>query len=444
MLSGLLATALLAPAQPPAQPALPIQARPVPQGEGRGQPPANPGGAVPVMPPTHVPMPFAGPAASAPMAGDGPPSIDPTPIGVCQPESGFSFNTTHQGPPWTWWGGADYRMYWFRAAPTPGVLATVNGVPFGNAETEYGRVNGIGFTTGSWLNGRNTFGIEFGGFLFDQVTRTASVTGPGIVNRPFIDALLAGPAVYAVNDPAAGITGGLSTAVGARLSGFEVNGVNNLANECNWSADYIAGFRYLDLDEYTAITQTGTANVPNGGLPYPGVGRIPGQVGLSLSDRFRTRNQFYGGQVGVRGEVRSGGWFAGLSTKVGIGNVHQRVDIDGRTDVTGQPSVPGGLLATQGANLGRYTTNRFGVLVDLGLSTGYQFASWGRVKVGYDFLYLNDVSRANHQIDQTLSSRFVPTSINFAGASGLRSPQPTQRTDDFFAHGLRFGLELMY
>ena len=164
-----------------------------------------------------------------------------------------------------------------------------------------------------------------------------------------------------------------------------------------------------------------------------------------MTDRFRTRNQFYGPQAGLRGEYRSGSVFVSLGGKLGIGNVHQRVDIDGRSDVAGVGGVPGGLLATQGSNLGQFTTNRFGVLVDVGVAAGYQFAAWGRAKVGYDFLYLNDVARPGQQVDgTTLNSRLIPTSRNFAGASGLAAPVPTGRTDDFFAHGFRVGLELMY
>jgi hypothetical protein len=415
MLPGLLATALLAPAQPPA---------PAP---------------APTPPPAAQPAPVAGPMVAGP-----PPSIDPV---VCPPDQaapaagGFSFNTTHAGPPWTLWGGADYRLYWLRPAPAPGVLAVGGGRTLGDRDTEFGRASGVGFDLGGWLNERHTYGLYGSGFLIEQKSRTEVLAGPSIT-RPVIDALVARPVSFLVADPAEAVRGGIGTSQGIRLSGFEVGGVNNLAYCCDWSADFLAGFRYLDLDEYLTVTQASA--IPAGfGLPLAG-NRIDPAVGLVVTDRFRTRTQFYGPQVGLRTEYRTGGAFVNLTGKVGIGNTHQRADVDGRTDVTGRPSVPGGLLATYGANAGGSTVNRFAVLLELGASAGYQFAAWGRVKVGYDFLYLNDVTRPGLQVDRTVNSRFVPTSTSFAGVSGIGSPIATGRTDDFFAHGLRFGLELMY
>ncbi len=406
MLPGLLATFVLAQAQPPAVPAPPAVVAPVAQPAGL------------------------------------PPSIDPLPGGAQAGDGGFSFDTTHNGPPWAFWGGVDYRMMWLKPAASPGVLATANGVPFGAGTTEFGRVNGIGFSVGAWLNDRHTWGVTAGGLLLEQKDTIAAVGGPGTVVRPFTDALTAGPALFLVNAPAAGVTGSLATAQGIRLSGFDVGVVNNLLTtcDCHWAADFTAGFRYLDLDEYLTVTQRSTVTGP---LPFAGR-PLDGVDALTVTDRFRTRNQFFGPQVGLRGEYRTGSFFASLGGKLGIGNVHQRADIDGRSDVTGVGAVAGGLLATQGSNLGRFTTNRFGVLVDVGVAAGYQFAAWGRAKVGYDFLYLNDVARPGQQVDATLNSRLIPTSRNFAGSSGLTAPVPTGRTDDFFAHGFRVGLELMY
>jgi hypothetical protein len=276
----------------------------------------------------------------------------------------------------------------------------------------------------------------------EQKSRVATLSGAN-VSRPFTDAVLGTQEQLTVANSGLGIGGRLAVSQGIRLNGFDVGLANNLLHTCDWSADFLVGFRYLDLDEYLAVSQV--SSVPAGLLATAGpLVRTDAAAGLALADRFRTRNQFFGTHVGVRGEYRHGALFANLTAEVGIGNVHQRVDIDGSTAVTGRPAVPGGLLAVPGGNFGSTVRNRFAVLTEVGLSAGYQFAPWGRARVGYDLLYLNDVARPGLQVDAVVNPRLVPSSRPFGGTSGPASPVVTGRTDDFFAHGLRFGLEVLY
>ena len=75
-------------------------------------------------------------------------------------------------------------------------------------------------------------------------------------------------------------------------------------SDCH-SVNFFVGFRYLDLDESLAIYQT-TGPIPAAaGLTVAGQ-PVPDGATVSLLDRFYTRNQFYGGQLGSRYEVRRG------------------------------------------------------------------------------------------------------------------------------------------
>ncbi len=421
MLSGLILTAaLLAPAtdDPEVVPA-DVPAVTVPQAPAFGPETAPPPD--PVQAPT---LPDAGMAAPPP---HGPSLVD-----------------THTGPPDDLWAEIDYRLYWLRPAPVNQPLIASGGQALiGGRDVEYGRMNGLGVGVGTWLNERHTFGLGVGGFMTEQRKQFAAVNSspggaPQLV-RPFTDALLAQPAQVFISDPGR-LAGGAFAAFGARLSGLELYGIRNLYYHCGDRVDLVVGGRYLDLNEFLEFTQVtrplGAATVQFNRTPF-GAGSV-----LTLTDRFRTRNQFYGGTIGLRGEYHLGLAFLSLGVKAGVGNNHQTIDIDGRSRVAGVAPLPGGLFAVQGANLGRQSVDRIALLTEVGATFGVQVT--GRVKViaGYDFIYLNNTARPGQQIDPVVNTRLLPTSPLFGTVSGLTSPIPTGARDDFYAHGVRLGAEI--
>jgi hypothetical protein len=361
-----------------------------------------------------------------------------------------SLTDTHLGPPDDLWAEVDYRLYWLRPAPLNQALVTTPGQAnalIGGQDVEYGKMNGYGVGAGMWLNERHTFGVGAGGFMIEQRKRFAAVNsdaaGSPRLARPFTDALLARPAELFVADPGR-FAGGAFAASGARLSGLELYAIRNLYYHCGHRLDFLVGGKYLDLDEFLEFTQVtrplGAATFQFGGVPF-GAGNV-----LTLTDRFRTRNQFYGGVVGLRGEYRLGFGFLSLGAKLGLGNNHQSIDVDGRSSVSG-PAVsvaplPGGLYAVQGANLGHQTVNRFALLTEVGAQFGVQVTKRVKVTAGYDFIYLNNTARPGPQIDPVINTRLLPTSPLFGTLSGLTSPVPTGAREDFYAHGIRLGAEI--
>jgi hypothetical protein len=173
-----------------------------------------------------------------------------------------------------------------------------------------------------------------------------------------------------------------------------------------------------------------------------------------VSDRVRTRNQFFGGQVGGEAEYRLGPGFVNLGTKVGFGPVHQVTEVTGQTTGPGGSGGPGGFLAVgaiPAGNIGRTVTNRFSVLSDTYGSVGVYVTRRVRLGVGYEFLYLTSVARPGRQVLSTIDPRLIPTATAFGGripapdASGLSVPPQTPfDRDDFFAHGVRLLFEVLY
>lgn len=353
----------------------------------------------------------------------------------------------HLGPPASVWAEVNYLLYRLKSTPPSAPLLTapgdggriIAGDPVG-----FGPTSGGSFAAGLWLNDRHTLGLAVNGFLLEQrsaaVTASSDAAGGPLLTRPFTDALLAQPAQVFVANPGR-LAGSFAATSGARVSGLGAAVTRNLIQTDALRVDFRVGGRYLDLDEYEEVTQS--SRTLDGSLI-----RLAGQTGtdVAIRDRFRTRNQYYGGAVGLRGEYVFGLVFAGLSSEVGLGNNHQTVAIDGSSVYAGTPASarPGGLLALPGANVGRVSADRLALLTDLGAHVGVRLTERSRLTVGYQFLYVNEVVRPASQIDPVVNTRLVPTNPTFGGVSGIASPVVTGKRDDFYLHGVRFGLELAY
>jgi hypothetical protein len=354
----------------------------------------------------------------------------------------------HRGPLESTWFRVDYSLNYFKPASLPipiavGSIDPTGPVLLGEDRIQFGNLQGIGVEGGHWLNPCNTFGVGLGGFLIEQRSRFASVSAAEL-SRPFFDVLAGGPNALIVASP--GVAEG-TVAYGAstRFAGAEANLWWNLA-ECQWcSVNFFTGFRYYDLHETLAIYQT---TIPlQAGLQVANQA-VPIGATISLLDRIRTRNQFYGGQIGGRFEARRGIVFANVSPRVAFGPNHQSVYFDGRTTVSDHASVAGGLFAvgTEGrpGQIGRDVTNYFTVATEVGMQTGIQLTSGMRMAVGYNFLYLNNVARPGNQINPAVNPRLVPASAAFGSLSGPAAPFLTVNREDFYVHGGTLSIEFMY
>src|SRR5207247_371961 len=147
----------------------------------------------------------------------------------------------------------------------------------------------------------------------------------------------------------------------------------------------LAGYKHFYLEEGINITDVET----------PLIGAAPPT--FTVAERFRTLNEFNGGQVGLQGEVKFlRRWFVQGTVKVSLGVTHQSSDIAGTTtlSVPGGPTIvaPGGLLALP-TNIGHSSRDSFTVIPEAGLKIGYDFNDHWRAWIGYDFLYASSVMR---------------------------------------------------
>jgi hypothetical protein len=300
--------------------------------------------------------------------------------------------------------------------------------------------SGARLTAGVWLDEDQDWGLEAGYFFLGSLGRKFNLAGDGspgsqVIGRPFFNPLTMAEDAEVVAFPGV-LAGHVGVSTSSSLQGAEANVLCNLSCSCNHHLDALAGFRFLDLGERLTVTEHLSA--------LPGV-PVTGATQFDILDAFRTSNQFYGGQVGVRSEHSWGALYTSLSARVAAGVIAQSVDISGATRSSAPSGVvaiqPGGLLALP-TNMGHFSRNQFAVLPEGSLVVGYQVTGSLRAWVGCTFLYCTNVVRPGDQIDRIVNPTFLPTGTG----AGLPPARPgfSFQTSDFWAGGLSLGLEYRF
>jgi Putative beta barrel porin-7 (BBP7) len=357
------------------------------------------------------------------------------------------------------WVRSEYLLWWVKNAPLPIPLVAVTDEPdpkeplggppnrllLGNSSAGFGAFSGFRLTLGGWLNCERDVGIEGSGFVLERRSSrfyTASdKAGNPLLAFPFFNRTpgAEGEDFLRISDPTAAgqYAGNVLVASSLQLWGAEVNGIACLWRTPTMDFTFLAGFRYLDLQESLRIfNQTNDFSVdPN--------------IVTVLNDRFGTRNQFYGGQIGGRLNWQCNRLDVDLTGKLGLGATHQVVEIQGSTTQSGPfaptpGTFPGGFF-TQPSNIGRFTANQFTVIPAMELKIGYQITPRCRAFAGYDFLYWNQVVRPGNQIDRNINTT-QSTVLGTTGGvlQGPASPSPLFNRTDFWAQGVNFGLEFRF
>ncbi|MGD0896969.1 MAG: BBP7 family outer membrane beta-barrel protein [Thermoguttaceae bacterium] len=397
---------------------------------------------------------------SAPQAGR---LGGPGPDGAYGPPDGNGYdcqdcppfgNCSQSCPSGQVWFQADYLMWWTKGAQTPPLLTTsldgtpkpqqgVLGLPtttvlVGDEDLNRGLRNGGRGDLGFWLGQDQNIGVEWGylgiGKSLQQFDRGS--LGSPILARPFYNVdhrdpttgLYDGGANDAFVLANSGSTGTFHAAASNAVQGTDLMLRWALARAPACRIDLLAGYRYLRMDDDLNILATSTLTAAG--------------AQITQADDFNARNYFNGAELGMKIDQRWGRWSLESSLKLGLGDTHTRVAINGSAVVTsGGTSTPyaGGLL-TLPSNINVYNSDRLSVLPELGITLGYELTTRLRATAGYTFLYWSGVARPGDQIDLDISGDRVPP------PSGTNASRPVfaLHTTDFWAQGLNFGLDYRF
>lgn len=292
-----------------------------------------------------------------------------------------------------------------------------------------------------WLGCTQRWGIDGSGFflgrngtdiLFDSSSNA-------VLARPFFNLNQGIQFSQLVASPGLS-TGSVLISTSTELWGAEVNLRRYLGSTCSSRFDAFVGYRYLNFTEDLTITERFTRTA-NSNLAIG----VPTALAGTVTDSFRTSNDFHGVNLGATGEFRRGRWFLEGRTSVALGEVRQNVQINGSQNILfegGPGAAQGGLLALPGANIGSFSQSKFGVIPEVGVKLGLHVTPNLRLAAGYNFLYINSVLRPGDQIDTGIDVTRIPNFPLPADVPVIRSarPAPTMRDSGLFAQGFTVSL----
>lgn len=358
------------------------------------------------------------------------------------------------------WVGMEYLGWAMKSARLPAVVTTS---PLGTSVDESG-VLGVDTTIlfgddtihdrmrsggrlrgGFWLTPDNTHGFEGSYFGVDghDVVFYALGAGDRILARPYQDAVTGQPASLVTAYP--GLQdGSLLATADLEFSGAEALYRRVLLREPYRQFDLLLGYRYGRLFDQFRVHEELLSLDDDSGFATDAL--------VERTDLFKAINRFHGGEIGLEGRwMGSGGLTLKLLGKAALGASLSRFLVEGSTVVsepqtdaaTGRSELvvterhEGGLLS-QPSNIGRYNTDTFAFLGELGVSLEYVWSPNVRLSFGYTLVYWSDVARALDHVDTTIN----PTQFRSGDLQGADRPEFRFALEDFWAQGLNAGLEI--
>lgn len=424
-------------------------------------------GAVPAVAQTSYPTNFDVTPAGATAPGL-PAPTPPTRPGFSLPGESTAPFSYHDGPaagggglpdfaataerrnPHTFWVNGEYLLWWSRSMGTGELVTQVPAGQVGNnaalgeklfpdtRKVQFGHQNGVRVSGGVQLT--ECYSLEGSFFQLENKVEGNSFGGSGLpgtngLGRLYFPAGGANGRILYSALPGQ-YSGQIVVEPSTKLWGVDANlGIDTY----HLFADHnrlLVGFRYADLAERLTVTDAST---------FPS-GRVN-----SVQDVFATRNQFYGGQVGVHSTFYGGSaWSFETIGKFGFGGVRQHVEVFGgntNIDPAGVVDREVGGLYARPSNSGIFERNKGAVSLDLTLTLGYQVTPRVRTTFGYGIFYLSSVVRPGGAIDRVVNDsaiRFVSAADRTQSAAVRPAFDWGRAATDYWAQGLNFGVTVGY
>ena len=375
-----------------------------------------------------------------------------------------------------WWtNGTDYNPLVTSNSQGNDPIINTSGtqVVFGDANYLNGMRGGIRLTFGGWLDRCHKWGLEgdwlsLGGLSVDYSNYSTGIPATG---RPFFNTYTNAGDYEVVAQSSYETSGTVSVhgsdyfnSAGAWMRynlcccsscggegcsacggsgcdvGCEETGCGGkLSNGCVPSlygcrTDLLVGYRYLVYGDNLSIQE----NLYDA--------RQSVQASYLIHDNFTTRNEFNGAEIGLDTKIYRGRWSLGVKMKMALGNNHEKITINGTTDITQNGSTThydkGVFTSGTNSTNSPYQYDRFVVIPSLGVELGYQLTCRLRTYVGYDMLYWAPVAKAGDQMDLNIDPRNLPRNSNYTG--GYAFPEFMGRVTDLWVQGINIGAEYRF
>ncbi|MCY2993166.1 MAG: BBP7 family outer membrane beta-barrel protein [Planctomycetota bacterium] len=346
---------------------------------------------------------------------------------------------------WDPWVTFEYMHAWRKGRSLPALVTSsppgTNGILpgsdilFGNGEIGGDLKSAGRLSFGAWLDEDRVLGV--GGKFFatarDSTSYSRQSDGSQLLARPYFDSdpFNPTPSAWNVANASFGVQGDVQARASNDLLTAEAYGSYLLYACRGRRLDFIAGYQFARIDDSLVINSRSTDR---------------NSVTVELEDAFSVKNTFNGGELGLLGQYDAGPITFSALGKLGLGNMHQVVTIDGRYNVNPLgASGPGGLL-TQPTNINPspYTSNKFCVVPEADLKMIYHMTRRFDFSLGYSLIYWDKVALAGDQIDTSREGMPTVNSSQLLGGPFFVPPNNPElkgiRDTSFWVQGITIGL----
>jgi hypothetical protein len=261
----------------------------------------------------------------------------------------------------------------------------------------------LNLALGHWFDEGQTRGVDASFFSRDAYHTFDTVTPNTLVVFSNGRGRGAARVIPFPDDVASGVVGTFPATFDTYFATVDVNYRQRLYCDEYYRLDAVVGYRYAFLGDEL----------------YLGDYADGGDSGYR-QNRASVSNNFHGGQIGLAGEMRGGGWYVSGAAKIALGATRSEVcatgffyGAEGRTGHDFQ----------QLRGLAPREETNFAVLPSFNVQLGRQVTRHIRVYTGYSFAYLSRVAR--------LGDALAPTNT-------------TLRLTDFWVQSISLGAELRF
>ena len=339
-----------------------------------------------------------------------------------------------------WWAKFDVLLWWREGRDLP-PLATTDPVSedsstagvlpdatilFGGGRESSQMAAGGRFDVGFWMDPHECWGVgnRFFGLGRDSAKFHIDSLDNPVLAVPFFDFDADANNALLVSFPGL-FSGEIDIDATSEVFGNDLYARFLLCRDCDSRLDFLTGYHFSRINDDLRISSTRTVTEVGGDIPLGTV--------TDVFDKFDVRNEFHGAILGLLHEYDCRCWTWQALARISIGNMRERVIIDGSTRIAvpdQTPTVTAGGLFTGEENIGEFRRSEFTAVTELGLTLGYKWGPCTRLTVGYSFIYWNDVLRPGDQIDPRVGE----------DPSGNQHPRFRFNHGDYWVQGVNLGL----
>jgi hypothetical protein len=336
------------------------------------------------------------------------------------------------------WFRAESLLWFTEQRDTPPLLVDgANNVLFGNG-IDSGLAPGYRFDVGHYFAGGNVgIGARVWGLFGENTSYNASGGPASVLTRPFFDTTgLFSPTFGGLNISGTpgppGSTGTFNAESEFDMVASEVYARVKFDETSNYRVDLLAGYSFFGIDDNLTFSSNTVA--------------VPAE--FLFRDSFDAENRFYGGQLGLETMIKKGRWSFTSLTKVHLGNMNQRVTLDGYSQAALFPNPPGPVFNVAGDNGlyiqgqgGVYEENQFAFVPEMNFRLGYSPRDKVHLTLGYTFAYWSSVALAGDQITPIVDGINAAT---FANVPAAQSVGYSIVDDGFWMQGIDLGVTFTF